>query len=80
MFVINNFIYFKIINKINEFLFICSKNVIKKKIFNKINLIKEVNEEKEENDLIGSNQKHNDINGIFLVDDKIIMNMNNMNE
>ena len=61
-------------------LFICSKNVIKKKIFNKINLIKEVNEEKEENDLIGSNQKHNDINGIFLVDDKIIMNMNNMNE
>ena len=55
---------------------ICIINIIKNNIFKKLKL-KYNNKEKEESILL--NQKINDANGIFLVDDKIIMNMNNMN-
>ena len=55
---------------------ICIINIIKNNIFKKLKL-KYNNKEKEESILL--NQKVNDANGIFLVDDKIIMNMNNMN-
>ena len=82
---INNYIYTKMkikllyrLKVIN--LVICLKNVIKKRIFNKINLIKKDEEEKGENDLFETNQKSIDKNGIFLVDDKIIMNVKDMNE
>ena len=61
----------KIINML-----ICIINIIKNNIFKKLKL-KYNNKEKEESILL--NQKVNDANGIFLVDDKIIMNMNNMN-
>ena len=55
---------------------ICIINIIKNNIFKTMKL-KYNNKEKEESILL--NQKVNDANGIFLVDDKIIMNMNNMN-
>ena len=58
-------------------LFICTKYIIKKNIFKKLNIIKK--DIKGKNDLLQINQKTNNINGIFLVDDKIIMNMNSVN-
>ena len=64
-------------------LLICSKIVIKRHVFkdfNKVNKLRnDDDDEKEENDLLNDTRKTSDANGIFLVDDKIIMNMNNMN-
>ena len=84
---INNYLYLKILKiflrklkLIN--LIICSKIVIKRHIFNtfnKIDILRNDDDDKDENDLLSQNQRANDLNGIFLVDDKIIMNMNNMN-
>ena len=52
------------------------KNIFRSFIFKKI---KSTNKnEKKANETNNQNQKTNDLNGIFLVDDKIIMNMNNL--
>ena len=55
-------------------LIISIKEILRYVIFKKIKSIK--NKEIKENN---QNAKLNDLNGIFLVDDKIIMNMNNVN-
>ena len=66
-------------------LLICSKIVIKNhifKAFKKTDLLRnDDDEEKVESDILSQNQKTNELNGNgnFLEDDKIIMNMNNMN-
>ena len=85
--IINNYLYGKIkksflrkLKLIN--LLICSKIVIKRHIFkdfNQINLSLNDDDEKDENEVLSQPRKTSDVNGIFLVDDKIIMNMNNMN-
>ena len=60
-------------------LLICSKIVIKRHVFkdfNKVNKLRnDDDDEKEENDLLNDTRKTSDANGIFLVDDKIIMNI-----
>ena len=84
---INNYLY---VENIKSFLrklklinlLICSKIVIKRHIFkdfNQINLSLNDDDEKDENEVLSQPRKTSDVNGIFLVDDKIIMNMNNMN-
>ena len=84
---INNYLY---VENIKSFLrklklinlLICSKIVIKRHIFkdfNQINLSRNDDDEKDENEVLSQPRKTSDVNGIFLVDDKIIMNMNNMN-
>ena len=84
---INNYLYRKIKKnflrklKLLNFL-ICSKIVIKRHIFNdfnQLNISGNDDDEKDENEVLSQPRKTSDANGIFLVDDKIIMNMNNMN-
>ena len=58
-------------------LIICLKNIFKNKSFKKIKL--KSKEVKKDNTFSNQQNKGNDSNIIFLSDDKIIMNMNNMN-
>ena len=86
--IINNYLYGKIkksflrkLKLIN--LLICSKIVIKRHVFKDFNEINKLrnddDDEKEENEVSSQPRKTSDVNGIFLEDDKIIMDMNNMN-
>lgn len=64
-------------------LLICSKIVIKRHVFKDFNEVNKLrnddDDEKEENEVSSQPRKTSDVNGIFLEDDKIIMDMNNMN-